>query len=128
MGLKTPDERLDRLEQVVQILAEDHLHLKDIVTDLATASRRAFDLVAEQGRQADERFKRLEEQMREQMRRIEEQMRRTEEQMRRTDEEFNRTEEQMRETAAQMRRTDKRVDDLVLAIGELIRRLPPGAN
>jgi hypothetical protein len=52
---RTDGERIDRLEQIVQIIAEDHLKLEEehsklekIVAEFATETRRAFDQVAEQ--------------------------------------------------------------------------------
>jgi len=48
---------LDRLEQVVQILAEDQLSLQKIVAELATETRRGFDRVAEQFEETDRRMR-----------------------------------------------------------------------
>jgi phage tail tape-measure protein len=42
-----------------------------------------------------------------------------------TDRRMRETDERMRRTDEQMRRTDQRIDQLVLAIGELIRRQNP---
>jgi hypothetical protein len=100
MAGKTHGDRLDRLEQVVQILAEDQVSLGKLIADLATETRIGFDRVARQFEETEER------------------MRRTDEQMRRTDEQMR---EQMRRTDEQMRQTDERIGKLVLAIGELIR-------
>ena len=104
MAEKTPEKRLDILETVIQIraedqhslsqsverLVEDQHSLKQIVADLATHTRAAFDRLAEQGAETDRR------------------MRQTDERMRRTDD--------------KMSQTDDRIDKLVVAIGELIRR------
>ena len=97
MAAKTPEDRLDRLEAIVQIIAEDQISLQKIVADLATETRKHTDLVAQRFDENERRTTRMEEQMR-----------RTDEQMRRTDE--------------QMRRTDERIDKLVVAIGEFISR------
>jgi methyl-accepting chemotaxis protein len=67
-------ERLDRLEAIVQILAEDQQSLTRIVADLATQTRKGFE-------QSDLRTTRLEEQMRQ----TDERMRQTDERMRQTD-------------------------------------------
>jgi len=87
---------LDRLEQVVTVLAESHLSLEKVVADLATETRRGFDQVAAQfeviGKRMDE-----------------------------TDRRFRETDERFRETDERSRRTDERIDKLVSAIGELIR-------
>lgn len=78
MALRSPDERIDRLEKVVQVIAEDQLSLQKLIAELATETRRGFDRVAEQFAETDRRF----------------------------------------------RQTDERIDKLVLAIGEFIRRQP----
>jgi len=73
---KNTGQRADRLEQVVQILAEDQLSLQKLIAELATETRRGFDRVAKQFTETDKRF----------------------------------------------RQTDERIDKLVVAIGEFIRR------
>lgn len=78
MALRSPDERIDRLEKVVQVIAEDQLSLQKLIAELATETRRGFDRIAEQFAETDRRF----------------------------------------------RQTDERIDKLVLAIGEFIRRQP----
>jgi hypothetical protein len=97
MATKRHGERLDRLEQLVEIIGEDHLSLKEdhlslkqLVADLATETRRAFDQVAAQFQETDER---LRQQGRE-------------------------ADERIRQHA---RETDERIDKLVIAIGEFIR-------
>jgi 1,2-phenylacetyl-CoA epoxidase catalytic subunit len=72
----THGERLDRLEQVVHVLAEEQLSLERTVAEMATHMRAGFDQVAQMQRRTDE----------------------------------------------QMRQTDQRIDKLVLAMGEIIRR------
>ena len=80
MAVLPPDERLDRLEKVVQIIAEDQISLQKLIGDHATETRRGFDQVAAQFREV------------------------------------------AREGAERSRAADERVDRLVLAIGELIKR------
>jgi phage tail tape-measure protein len=75
MAVLTPEERFNRLEQVVQILAEGQLSLEKIVADLATETHRGFDRLAEQFAETDRR-----------MRETDAQMRRTDERMSKTDE------------------------------------------
>jgi hypothetical protein len=70
-------ERLDRLEQVVHILAEDQVSLQRIVSSLATETRQAFDRVAEHMRETDKR------------------MRQTDERIRQTDDRFRATDERI---------------------------------
>lgn len=96
MATRTHGERLDRLEQVVQVLAEDQLSLQKIVADLATQTQKGFDRVAAQFAESDRAMQELRERMRE-------------------------TDERMRETDKRMRATDERIEKLVSAIGELIR-------
>jgi roadblock/LC7 domain-containing protein len=97
MPAKTHGERLDRLEQVVGILAEDQVSLQRLIAELATETRRGFDQVAARFDAATKRM----------------------------DEDQARTEERFREMAHQnaqrSRELDDRVDKLVLAIGEFIR-------
>lgn len=94
MATRTHRERLDPLEQVVQVLAEGRISLQKIVADLATETRRGFDRVAAQFEELGER-------------------------MRQTDERMRQTDERARERA---RALDERIDKLVIAIGELIRK------
>lgn len=107
MPAKTPGERLDRLEQVVQIIAEEqviieknHKTLQQLVADLATATSHGFDQLAKQFKETDRR------------------MRETDDRMKQTDDRMKRTDDRMRET-------DQRIDKLVVAIGELIRSQKP---
>ena len=104
MTVLPPDERRNRLEQIVQIVAEDHLSQKEdhdsvkeglvslnhLIADLATETRRRFDQVAAQFRETDARIDRV-----------------------------------AHEGAERARASDERVDRLVLEIGELIRRQDP---
>jgi methyl-accepting chemotaxis protein len=96
MAVLTPEERFNRLEQVVHVLAEGQLALEKIVAELATETRKGFDRVAEQFAETDRR-------------------------MRQTDERMKQTDERMRQTDERFRQTDQRIDKLVSAIGELIR-------
>ena len=43
MAAKTHGERIDRLEKVIQILAEDQVSLQKLIADLATEIRLGFD-------------------------------------------------------------------------------------
>jgi uncharacterized protein YukE len=91
---KTVGQRVDRLEQIVQILAEDQVSLQKLIAGLATETRRGFDRVAKQFAETDRRILEMEK----------------------------KTDERMRETDERMRETDERIDKLVVAIGEFIRR------
>ena len=97
MAARTHGERLDRLEQVVEIIAEDHLSLKQLVADLATETRRGFDQVAAQFQETDRRMRETDE---------------------RTRQDAREADERMRQHA---RETDERIDKLVIAIGEFVR-------
>ena len=114
MAELTNGQRLDRLERVVQVLAEDQLSLQKIVAELATETRRGFDRVAAQFEETDRR-----------MRQTDERMRQTDERMRQTDERMRLLDERANERA---RRLDERVDSLVSAIGEFIRRSQPATS
>jgi methyl-accepting chemotaxis protein len=100
----THGDRLDRLEQIVEVLAEGQVSLEKLVAELATETRRGFDQVAAQfretSREAAERSREIDERFRE------------------TDERIRRTDEQLR---ASNERLDARIDKLVSAIGELVR-------
>ena len=72
----TSEERIDRLEKVVNIMAEGHVELEKIVADLAGSTSKAFDLVAKR----------------------------------------------QDETARQMQETDRRIQNLVSAMGGFLRR------
>jgi hypothetical protein len=97
MAARTDGERIDRLEQVVQIIAEGQVSLQKLIAELATETRRGFDRVAQQFVEIGER-------------------------MRQTDDHLRQTDEHLRRTDDHSRRLDDRVDKLVIAIGELIRR------
>lgn len=97
MPAKSHEERFDRLEQIVQILAEDNLVMKEetvrvqkLIGDLATQTSRGFELMSVRGAEIDRR------------------MLETDERMRQTDERF--------------RQTDERIEKLVSAIGQFISR------
>ncbi len=75
MATKTHGERSDRLEQVVQVIAEGQVSLEKLIAELATETRRGFD-------QVNEQFKKIGTHMQETDRR----MRETDERMKRTDE------------------------------------------
>ena len=57
MAARTQEERIDRLEQVVGILAEDQLSLQKLIAELATETRRGFDRVAKQSAETDKRMR-----------------------------------------------------------------------
>lgn len=89
------------MDQLVRLLTEDHLSLrkdhlslKKLVAELATATRKGFDRVAKQSAETDKRIDKLAITMEGSDRR-----------KRETDKKF-----------------DERVDKLVVAIGEFIRR------
>jgi hypothetical protein len=52
---KTVAQRVDRLEQVVQIIAEDQVSLQKLIAELATETRKGFDRVAKQFAETDKR-------------------------------------------------------------------------
>ena len=85
---------MDRLEQVVQVIAEDQVSLQKLIAELATETRRGFDRIAKQFAETD----------------------------RRMDERFRQTDERFRQTDERFRQTDERIDKLVSAIGEFMRR------
>ena len=93
MALQMPDERLGRLEQLGQIIAEGQISLQKLIAELATETRRGFDQVAAQFRETHARIDQL-----------------------------------AHEGAERSRTADERVDRLVLAIGEMIRRQDSGAK
>jgi hypothetical protein len=105
MPAKTHGERLDRLEQIVGILAESQLAVENAVAELATTTRVGFDQVAAQ-------FAAVTKRMDEDRAHTEAQFRETDALMR----------EMSRENSQRSRELDERVDKLVIAIGELIRR------
>jgi methyl-accepting chemotaxis protein len=114
MPAKTHGARPDRLEQIVEILAERHGDLEKlerIVADLATETRRGFDQIAVQ-------FRETSREATERSREIDQRFRETAERFRETDERFRRTDEQLRAT-------NERVDRMVSAIGEFIRAQHP---
>ena len=65
MPAKADGERLDRLEEIVQALAEGQLFLEKLVAELATETRRGFDQVAAQFRETGEHFREVKERFRE---------------------------------------------------------------
>jgi methyl-accepting chemotaxis protein len=106
------EQRIDRLERVVGILAEDQVALQKIVTEMATEMRSGFDRVSQQmtamGATLNQMWLAL-DRMREADERIRAEMREADERIR----------AEMRERA---RDYDQRVDKLVAAIGEFLRR------
>ena len=121
MAAKSHEERFDRLEEIVQFLAEDNVVMREetarvqkLIADLATATNRGFELLAAERVETDRR-----------MRQTEEQMRQTGEQMRQTEEKMRQTDERMRQTDERFRQTDKRIEKLVSAIGQFISKSGP---
>ncbi len=94
MTSRTHGERINILEQVVQILAEGQLSAEKAIAELATATRRGFDLVKQQ----------------------------FEASVKEADERARQTDERMRQADERARQTDERIDKLVIAIGEFISR------
>ena len=97
------EQRLDRLEAVVQVIAEDQVSLQKLIGQLATETRNGFDQVAKQFAETDRRIQELSQ---------------------RTDARIEKLVQEDRERA---RYFDERVDKLVLAIAELVRRGNPPA-
>ena len=64
MAGKTHGERIDRIEKVVQILAEDQVSLQKLIAELSTGTRRGFDDVREQFKETDRRMRQTDERMR----------------------------------------------------------------
>lgn len=118
MPARTHGERLDRVEEVVGLLAEGQQSLEKLIAELATETRRGFDQVAAQFDLIGKRMAETDELIR----RNDE---RTQERFRETDERIRQNAQQIRENAQRSRELDDRVDKLVLAIGELIRRDNP---
>jgi uncharacterized protein YukE len=87
-------QRVDRLEQVVQIIAEDQVSLQKLIAELARETRKGFDRVAKQFEETDKKMRETDKKMR----------------------------EMMRETDQRFRQTDERIDKLVVAIGEFLRQ------
>ena len=118
MPAKSHEQRFDRLEQIVQILAEDNLVMRQetaraqkLIGDLATETRRGFELMSARGAEIDRR-----------MLETDERMRQTDERMRQTDERMRQTDERFRLTDGRFRQTDERIEKLVSAIGQFISR------
>ena len=89
--------------------------LEQAVVELATETRRGFDQVAAQ-------FELIIKRMDENEERTEKRFREIGERFRETDERFR---EMARENAQRSREVDDRIDKLVVAIGEFIRRQNP---
>jgi methyl-accepting chemotaxis protein len=119
MPARSPNERLDRLDQIVQIIGEDHLSMKDdmaaarqVVADLAAEIRHGFDQVTNQVKHLTINLDKLTAEVG----RIAHQ---DAERARKLDERLDRV---AQEGAERTRALDTRVDNLVRAIGELISR------
>jgi methyl-accepting chemotaxis protein len=64
MPARTDGARIDRLEQIVQILAEDQVSLQKLLAELATETRRGLDQVSEQMRETDRRMRETDQRFR----------------------------------------------------------------
>jgi hypothetical protein len=56
---RTVEQRVDRLEQVLQILAEDQVSLKKLIADLARETTKRFDRVAKQFEESDRKMREM---------------------------------------------------------------------
>lgn len=97
----THEQRLDRLEVVVHVLAEDQLVLQELIAKASKDTSEGFDRVARQFVEVKELFKETD--------------RRIQEMNRKTDERFRETDARMQEMN---RRLDERIENLVSAIGK----------
>jgi spore germination protein YaaH len=52
-------QRVDRLEQVVQIIAEDQVSLQKLIAELARETRKGFDRVAKQFEETDKKMREM---------------------------------------------------------------------
>jgi uncharacterized Ntn-hydrolase superfamily protein len=64
MAGRTVGQRVDRLEQVVQIIAEDQVSLQKLIAELATETRKGFDRVAKQSAETDRRMRETDQRFR----------------------------------------------------------------
>ena len=55
----THEQRWDRVEAVVQVLAEGQVSLQKLIGDLATETRRGFEQVARQFAETDRRMQEM---------------------------------------------------------------------
>ena len=60
MAGKPIGQRVDRLEQVVQIIADDQVSLQKLIAELARETRKGFDRVAKQFEESDRRMREME--------------------------------------------------------------------
>ncbi len=60
MAGKPIGQRVDRLEQVVQIIADDQVSLQKLIAELARETRKGFDRVAKQFEVSDRRMREME--------------------------------------------------------------------
>ena len=109
MDTKSVPERMDRLERVVQILAEDQVSLQKLIANLATETDKGFALVAARSAETDRRIAETDRRIAETDRRIAE-----------TERQWAETGRQMRETDERFRKTDECIEKLVIAIGKLM--------
>ncbi len=72
MAGKPVGQRVDRLEQVVQIIAEDQVSLQKLIAELARETRKGFDRVAKQFEESDRRMREMEKKTDERFRQTDE--------------------------------------------------------
>jgi len=61
---RTDGERIDRLEQVIQIIPEGQASLQKLIGELATETRRGFDRVAQQFQETGDRMRQTDDRAR----------------------------------------------------------------
>jgi hypothetical protein len=59
MAGKPIGQRVDRLEQVLQIIAEDQVSLQKLIADLARETSKRFDRVAKQFEESDRKMREM---------------------------------------------------------------------
>jgi methyl-accepting chemotaxis protein len=119
MATGSPEERIDRLEQVVQIIAEDQVSLQKLLAGLATETRHGFDQVASQINTLVGSVRSLAGSVTNLTEVVDKVALDGAERARALDERLDKV---AHEGAERTRAMDVRVDRLVVAIGELIRR------
>lgn len=108
---KTVRERVSRLEQIVELLAEDQTSTRQLIADLARETRLGFKRVEERFNQVEERFNQVEERFNQ-----------VEERFIQVEKRFNQIADQSNRSERRFHTIDERIDKLVVAMGEFIRR------
>jgi DNA repair ATPase RecN len=101
---KTVRERVGRLEQIVELLAEDQTSTRQLIADLARETRLGFKKVEERFNQVEERFNQVEKRFNQ------------------VEKRFNQIADQSNRNERRFTAIDERIDKLVSAMGEFIRR------